>query len=69
MKPKQMLFLLPGTSQLGLATFPSAHGGVGHAGLQRSTEAAWCWCWLMAASPAVAAMSPGYVAGTAELPS
>lgn len=27
-----MLFLLPGTSQLGLAVFPSAEGGVGHGG-------------------------------------
>lgn len=69
MKPKEMLFLLPGTSQLGLAAFPFAQGGVGHAGLQRSTEAAGCWYGLVAASPAVAAMSPGYVAGTAELPS
>lgn len=64
-----MLFLLPGTSQLGLAAFPSAQGGMGHAGLQRSAEAAGCWCELVAASSAVATMSPGCGAGTAELPS
>lgn len=62
LNPKEMLFLLPGTSQLGLAAFPSTQGGVGHAGLQRSAEAAGCWCGL------VAAISPGCVAGTAELP-
>lgn len=53
----------------GSGCFPICRRWGGTWGLQRSPEAAGCWYGLVAASPAVAAMSPGSVAGTAELPS